>query len=141
MSSAQPTSSSGSSAWGHRVALRPVLELRGDGHHERLAGRPVHDGDHPGRPAEHPADFYEAAEIDGASSRQAVPPDSPCRCCERVLTPAIILGTVWTFNNINVPYSSTERARDERHLVTALFRQAFQYNRYGDAARSRFVVF
>ena len=88
-----------------------------------------------------PADFYEAAEIDGASSRQAfrritLPLLRP------VLTPAIILGTVWTFNNINVPYFINQNELETSDiLVTALFRQAFQYNRYGDAAAFAFVVF
>jgi arabinogalactan oligomer/maltooligosaccharide transport system permease protein len=88
-----------------------------------------------------PYDYYEAAEIDGASSRQAfrritLPLLRP------VLTPAIILGTVWTFNNINVPYFINQNELETSDiLVTALFRQAFQYNRYGDAAAFAFVVF
>lgn len=86
-------------------------------------------------------EYYEAAEIDGASSRQAfraitVPLLRP------VLTPAIILGTVWTFNNINVPYFINQNELETSDiLVTALFRQAFQYNRYGDAAAFAFVIF
>jgi arabinogalactan oligomer/maltooligosaccharide transport system permease protein len=88
-----------------------------------------------------PYDYYEAAEIDGASSRQAfrritLPLLRP------VLTPAIILGTVWTFNNINVPFFINQNELETSDiLVTALFRQAFQYNRYGDAAAFAFVVF
>lgn len=88
-----------------------------------------------------PYDFYEAAEIDGASSRQSfrritLPLLRP------VLTPAIILGTVWTFNNINVPYFINQNELETSDiLVTALYRQAFQYNRYGDAAAFAFVVF
>ncbi|HYN47697.1 MAG TPA: sugar ABC transporter permease [Candidatus Nanopelagicales bacterium] len=88
-----------------------------------------------------PNDYYEAAEIDGASSRQSfrritLPLLRP------VLTPAIILGTVWTFNNINVPFFINQNELETSDiLVTALFRQAFQYNRYGDAAAFAFVVF
>ena len=86
-------------------------------------------------------DYYEAAEIDGATSRQSfraltLPLLRP------VLTPAIILGTVWTFNNINVPYFINQNELETSDiLVTALFRQAFQYNRYGDAAAFAFVIF
>jgi arabinogalactan oligomer/maltooligosaccharide transport system permease protein len=88
-----------------------------------------------------PYDYYEAAEIDGASSRQSfrritLPLLRP------VLTPAIILGTVWTFNNINVPFFINQNELETSDiLVTALFRQAFQYNRYGDAAAFAFVIF
>ncbi len=86
-------------------------------------------------------DFYEAAEIDGASSRQSfrritLPLLRP------VLTPAIILGTVWTFNNINVPFFINQNELETSDiLVTAIFRAAFQYNQYGFAAAFAFVVF
>jgi arabinogalactan oligomer/maltooligosaccharide transport system permease protein len=88
-----------------------------------------------------PGDFYEAAEIDGASSRQAfrritLPLLRP------VLTPAIILGTVWTFNNINVPYFINQNELETSDiLVTGIFRAAFEYNQYGFAAAFAFVVF
>jgi arabinogalactan oligomer/maltooligosaccharide transport system permease protein len=86
-------------------------------------------------------EYYEAAEMDGASSRQAfrritLPLLRP------VLTPAIILGTVWTFNNINVPYFINQQQLETSDiLVTALYRQAFQYSRYGDASAFAFVIF
>jgi len=88
-----------------------------------------------------PNDFYEAAEIDGASSRQAfrritLPLLRP------VLTPAIILGTVWTFNNINVPFFINQNELETSDiLVTGIFRAAFEYNQYGFAAAFAFVVF
>jgi arabinogalactan oligomer / maltooligosaccharide transport system permease protein len=88
-----------------------------------------------------PGDFYEAAEIDGASSRQAfrritLPLLRP------VLTPAIILGTVWTFNNINVPFFINQNELETSDiLVTGIFRAAFEYNQYGFAAALAFVVF
>ena len=59
-----------------------------------------------------------------------------------VMVPAATLGTVWTFNNINVPYFINQNELETSDiLVTALFRQAFQYNRYGDAAAFAFVIF
>jgi len=86
-------------------------------------------------------DFYEAAEIDGASARQAFR-NITLPLLRPVLTPAIILGTVWTFNNINVPYFINQNELETSDiLVTALFRQAFQYNRYGDAAAFAIVIF
>lgn len=86
-------------------------------------------------------EYYEAAEIDGASSRQAFRAIT-LPLLRPVLTPAIILGTVWTFNNINVPFFINQNELETSDiLVTALFRQAFQYNRYGDAAAFAFVIF
>src|SRR6266508_2892897 len=88
-----------------------------------------------------PADLYEAAEIDGASSRQAfrhitLPLLAP------VLTPAVILGVVWTFNNFNVPFVINQNELETSDtLVTGLFRAAFQYNRYGFAGAYAFVIF
>lgn len=88
-----------------------------------------------------PGDLYEAAEIDGASSRQSfrhitLPMLAP------VMTPAIILGVVWTFNNFNVPFVINQNELETSDtLVTGLFRAAFQYNRYGFAGAYAFVVF
>jgi arabinogalactan oligomer/maltooligosaccharide transport system permease protein len=86
-------------------------------------------------------DYYEAAEIDGATSRQSFRAIT-LPLLRPVLTPAIILGTVWTLNNINVPFFINQNELETSDiLVTALFRQAFQYNRYGDAAAFAFVIF
>src|SRR3990170_1027783 len=88
-----------------------------------------------------PGDLYEAAEIDGASSRQSfrhitLPMIAP------VLTPAIILGVVWTFNNFNVPFVLNQNELETSDtLVTGLFRAAFQYNRYGFAGAYAFPIF
>jgi arabinogalactan oligomer/maltooligosaccharide transport system permease protein len=87
------------------------------------------------------ADYYEAAEMDGASSSQSFR-HITLPLLRPVLTPAIILGTVWTFNNINVPFFINQNELETSDiLVTAIFREAFQYNRYGDAAAFAFVVF
>jgi arabinogalactan oligomer/maltooligosaccharide transport system permease protein len=86
-------------------------------------------------------EYYEAAEIDGAGGYQqwrniTLPLIQP------VLTPAIVLGTIWTFNNFNVPFLINQNELESSDiLVTALFRAAFQYNRYGFAAAFAFVVF
>ena len=87
------------------------------------------------------ADYYEAAEVDGATSRQSFR-HITLPLLRPVLTPAIILGTVWTFNNINVPFFINPNELETSDiLVTGIFREAFQYNRYGDAAAFAFVVF
>lgn len=86
-------------------------------------------------------EYYEAAEMDGATSRQTFR-HITLPLLRPVLTPAIILGTVWTFNNINVPFFiNSNQLETSDILVTALFRQAFQYSRYGDAAAFAFVIF
>jgi arabinogalactan oligomer/maltooligosaccharide transport system permease protein len=90
-----------------------------------------------------PKDLYEAADIDGASAFQkffnvTLPMLKP------VLTPAIILGTIWTFNNLNVMWLVTERGlpADKTHiLVTYVYKAAFTYYRYGYAAAFSVFIF
>ncbi|MBN1992304.1 MAG: sugar ABC transporter permease [Anaerolineae bacterium] len=86
-------------------------------------------------------EYYEAAEIDGAGGwgqfRNITLP-----LLQPVMTPAIILGTIWTFNNFNVPFFINQFELETSDiLVTALFRAAFQYNRYGFSAAFAFVIF
>jgi arabinogalactan oligomer / maltooligosaccharide transport system permease protein len=58
------------------------------------------------------------------------------------MVPSVILGTVWTFNNFNVPFVINQNELETSDiLVTGLFRAAFQYNRYGFAAALAFVIF
>lgn len=86
-------------------------------------------------------EFYDAAEIDGASKWQSfwnitIPLMRP------IMAPTIILGTVWTFNTFNVSYFINQFELETSDiLVTALFRAAFEYNRYGFAAAFAFVIF
>jgi arabinogalactan oligomer/maltooligosaccharide transport system permease protein len=87
------------------------------------------------------AEYYEAAAMDGASSWQAFR-SITLPLLRPVLTPAIILGTVWTFNNINVSFFINQNELETSDiLVTGLFRAAFQYSRYGFAAAFAFVIF
>ena len=86
-------------------------------------------------------EFYEAAEIDGASNFQQFT-NITMPLLRPVMTPAIVLGTIWTFNNFNVPFFINQNELESSDiLVTALFRAAFQYNRYGFAAAFAFVIF
>jgi len=87
-------------------------------------------------------EYYEAAEIDGASGWQqfrhiTLPLLRP------VTTPAIILGTVWTFNALNVIYLVTGGNPQEKTdiLVSSLYKAAFDFYRYGFAAAFALVVF
>jgi len=90
-----------------------------------------------------PRDLYEAADIDGASALRkffhiTLPMLKP------VLAPAIILGTIWTFNNLNVIWLVTERGlpADKTHiLVTYVYKAAFTYYRYGYAAAFSVFIF
>jgi arabinogalactan oligomer/maltooligosaccharide transport system permease protein len=87
--------------------------------------------------------YYDAAAIDGASAWQqlrhiTVPLLRP------VLGPAVTLGTVWTFNNINVIYLVTGQAggtEDADILVSALYKAAFTFYRYSYSAALAIVIF
>ena len=85
--------------------------------------------------------YYEAAEIDGAGKiRQFRNVTLPL--IKPVLTPAIILGVIWTFNMFIVPFMINQNELETSDiLVTALFRAAFEYNRYGFASMFALVIF
>jgi len=88
-------------------------------------------------------EFYEAADIDGASAWQkfkniTVPLLKP------VMIPAVTLGIIWTFNNINVIWLVTNGGEpaDQTHiLVSYVYRAAFGLYRYGYAAALSMVIF
>jgi arabinogalactan oligomer/maltooligosaccharide transport system permease protein len=89
-----------------------------------------------------PSELYEASDIDGATGWQkfwnvTVPLIRPA------MVPAIMLGTIWTFNNFNViyfislggPFGRTEI------LVTQAFKLVFEQRLYGVASAFGIVVF
>jgi arabinogalactan oligomer/maltooligosaccharide transport system permease protein len=90
-----------------------------------------------------PPDLYEAAELDGASAWQqftnvTLPSLMP------VLIPAVMLGTIWTFNNTLIVWliSNGGQPADSTHiLVTYIYKVAFTYSRYSYAAAFSVVVF
>ena len=90
-----------------------------------------------------PNDLYEAAEVDGATRWQqfrhiTLPMLRP------VMVPAIILGMIWTFNNINVVWlvSNGGEPSDQTHiLVSYVYKSAFNLYRYGYAAALSMVIF
>ena len=87
--------------------------------------------------------YYDAAAIDGASAFQqfrmiTLPLIKP------VLAPAVTLGTVWTFNNINVIYLVTGQAggtEDADIMVSALYKASFSFYRYSYSAAFAIVIF
>ncbi|MCB2294977.1 sugar ABC transporter permease [Clostridium algoriphilum] len=89
-----------------------------------------------------PEELYEAAELDGASNFQKFK-GITLPLLKPILTPAIILGTVWTFNMVNVIYIITSgSASDESQiLITMVFKRAFQYFRYGQSAALSVIIF
>jgi arabinogalactan oligomer/maltooligosaccharide transport system permease protein len=85
--------------------------------------------------------YYEAAEIDGASSFQRFRKIT-LPLLQPVMTPAVVLGIIWTFNNFNVPFFINQNELPTSDiLVTALFRLAFEYYNYKKAAAFAFVIF
>jgi arabinogalactan oligomer/maltooligosaccharide transport system permease protein len=90
-----------------------------------------------------PQELYEAARIDRASRWQqfrhiTLPLLKP------VLLPAITLGTIWTFNNLNVIWlvSNGGEPQDSTHiLVSYVYKSAFNLYRYGYAAALSMVIF
>jgi len=87
-------------------------------------------------------EFYEAAEIDGASSLQQFR-NITMPLLKPVLAPAIVLGTVWTFNMLNVILIIAGGFGNEKTqiLVTEVYRLAFNFYRYGYAAAYSVVIF
>lgn len=90
-----------------------------------------------------PQELYEAARIDGAGPvRRFFNVTLPM--LKPVLLPALILGTIWTFNNLNVIWLVTDQGlpADKSHiLVTYVYKAAFFYYRYGYAAAFSVFIF
>jgi len=90
-----------------------------------------------------PAELYEAARIDRASRWQqfrliTLPMLKP------VLLPAITLGAVWTFNNLNIVWlvSNTGEPADQTHiLVSYVYKAVFNMYQYGYGAALSMVIF
>jgi arabinogalactan oligomer/maltooligosaccharide transport system permease protein len=90
-----------------------------------------------------PAELYEAARIDRASRWQqfwhiTLPLLKP------VLLPAITLGAIWTFNNLNVIWlvSNGGEPQNSTHiLVSYVYKAVFNLYRYGYGAALSMVMF
>jgi arabinogalactan oligomer/maltooligosaccharide transport system permease protein len=90
-----------------------------------------------------PHELYEAAKIDGAGPvRRFFSITLPL--LKPVLLPALVLGTIWTFNNLNVIWLVTDQglpADKTQILVTYVYKEAFFYYRYGYAAAFSVFIF
>ena len=126
-----------------QLARRAVHALRGLHHRQRLAGFSVHDGDRAGRLAGHSAELYEAARIDRASRWQQFR-NITLPLLKPVLLPAVTLGAIWTFNNLNVIWlvSNGGEPPDQTHiLVSYVYKAVFNLYRYGYGAALSMVIF
>jgi arabinogalactan oligomer/maltooligosaccharide transport system permease protein len=89
-----------------------------------------------------PEEMYEASRIDGASGWQQIW-NITLPMIRPAMVPAIMVGTIWTFNNFNViffisqggPFGRTEL------LVTQAYKLVFTQRVYGIAAAFSIVVF
>lgn len=89
-----------------------------------------------------PGDLYEAASVDGANKWQqfrhiTLPLLKPA------MVPAVILGSVWTFNMFNIIYlvSGGQPNHSTDILITQAYRWAFEQDRYGYAAAYSVLIF
>lgn len=89
-----------------------------------------------------PADLYEAAEMDGAG-RWARFRHVTLPLLKPALFPAIILGTIWTFNMFNVVYLVSGGAPDNQTniLITEAYRAFRVLKNYGLAAAYSLIIF
>ena len=90
-----------------------------------------------------PAELYEAAEVDGASGWSKFW-NITAPLLRPAMIPAITLGIVWTFNNINVVWlvSNGGEPNDETHiLVSFVYEAAFSMYRFGWAAALSMIIF
>ncbi len=90
-----------------------------------------------------PDDVYEAAAVDGASRWQSFV-NITLPLLKPALFPAVILGTIWTFNQFNIIYlvSAGAPAGSTDILITEAYRWAFERaDRYGLAAAYALIIF
>lgn len=88
------------------------------------------------------SELYEVADIDGASAWNKFK-DITLPLLKPTLTPAIILGTIWTFNMLNVIIilAGGYGNKETQILVTDVYRLAFNFYRYGFAAAYSVLIF
>ena len=90
-----------------------------------------------------PGELYEAAKVDGANRWQQFK-NITFPMLKPVMIPATVLGTVWTFNNINVVWlvsNGGEPSNQTHILVSFVYKAAFNLYRYGYAASLSMIIF
>jgi arabinogalactan oligomer/maltooligosaccharide transport system permease protein len=89
-----------------------------------------------------PKELYEASAIDGSSKWQSFW-NVTFPLLKPAMVPAIILGTIWTFNQFNVIYLVSGGGPDgaTELLITDAYKLAFEQYRYGYAAAYCIIIF
>ena len=88
-----------------------------------------------------PTELYEAADIDGATSWQQFKAIT-LPLLKPVMVPSIVIGTIWTFNQINVIYILAGEGKPESNiLVTKVYKMAFNFFNYSSAAALSVILF
>jgi ABC-type sugar transport system permease subunit len=89
-----------------------------------------------------PKELYEASSIDGSSRWQSFW-NVTFPLLKPAMIPAIILGTIWTFNQFNVIYLVSGGGPDgaTELLITDAYKLAFEQYRYGYAAAYCIIIF
>jgi arabinogalactan oligomer/maltooligosaccharide transport system permease protein len=89
-----------------------------------------------------PSELYEAASIDGASGWQKLRKIT-LPLIRPAMVPAIMLGTIWTFNQFNVIFFISEGKPFGRTeiLITQAYKLIAEQRLYGVAAAFSIVVF
>jgi ABC-type sugar transport system permease subunit len=89
-----------------------------------------------------PKELYEASSIDGSSRWQSFW-NVTFPLLKPAMIPAIILGTIWTFNQFNVIYLVSGGGPDgaTELLITDAYKIAFEQYRYGYAAAYCIIIF
>jgi arabinogalactan oligomer/maltooligosaccharide transport system permease protein len=89
-----------------------------------------------------PSEMYEVGQLDGVTSwtkhlNITLPLIKP------VMTPAIVLSTVWTFNMVTVIFMMTGNAADNKTqiLVSRVYKDGFSYFNYSKAATFSVIIF
>ena len=89
-----------------------------------------------------PTELYEAADVDGLTAWQkfrhiTLPLIKP------IMLPAAVLGTIWTFNMINIIYIMQGGMASEEGdiLVSLVYKKAFYWGNYASSAALSVVIF
>ncbi|GEM_PF-886206 len=89
-----------------------------------------------------PKELYEASSIDGSTRWQSFW-NVTFPLLKPAMIPAVILGTIWTFNQFNVIYLVSGGGPDgaTELLITDAYKLAFEQYRYGYAAAYCIIIF
>ncbi len=89
-----------------------------------------------------PKELYEASAIDGSTKWQSFW-NVTFPLLKPAMVPAIILGTIWTFNQFNVIYLVSGGGPDgaTELLITDAYKLAFEQYRYGYASAYSIIIF